>query len=247
MAGRRVLALISSSVLALSLAGCSSAVESAGTSSSPQAGFVSSSEPHQVSGCLQEGDTALVLDAPGVPTEALTFGDGPRTVILAHQAEQGPCAWDAYGRTLAERGYRVFIPSLTASPEDVMSAAVAWLGAAGVSEYAMVGASMGGAYVLSTAGELNPAPSVVVAISSPAQYNDIDALAGIRAITQPILLVAGTGDDDFADQARRLAEAQPDAHVLLVDSSAHGTALLATDTEVAAAVEAALTDAIGNG
>lgn len=243
----RLAAVAALAAAAIALSGCTGTSEPTASTdvADPAVAFVPVDEPDAVAGCVQEGDVVLALDAPGVPTEALAFGDGDRAVVLAHQSGQGPCAWEPYGRTLAELGYRVFLPALTALPDDVMGAAVAWLTAEGVEEYALVGASMGGAFVLASAPSLDPAPAVVIALSSPTEYNDVDALANVGSVTAPVLLVAGDADADFAEQSTLLAEARPDTDLVVVASPAHGIALLTSDAEVAALVETALADALG--
>ncbi|MGN6271985.1 MAG: alpha/beta fold hydrolase [Protaetiibacter sp.] len=252
MPRRPLLLLTAALAAAVALSGCQSAGAPAeppsDTGDEPAAAlrYTPVDEPGGVSGCVQEGDTVLTLgDDPLPRTESLTFGDSDRAVILAHQAGQRPCSWNDYGRALAERGYRVFIPSLTGTPDAVMGAAVAWLTENGVTQYAMVGASMGGTYVLASAAALTPAPSLVVAISSPTEYAGVDALATIGDIRSPVLLVAGDGDQDFAAQAQRLAEAQPDAELLVVASRAHGTELRWGDAQVAERLDAALDEALG--
>jgi pimeloyl-ACP methyl ester carboxylesterase len=145
---------------------------------------------------------------------------------------------------LAERGYRVFIPSLSGTPHAVIGAAVAWLTENGVTCYALVGASMGGGFVLSAAPALEPAPSLVAAISAGTDYAGTDVRDTIGDIAAPVLLIAGDGDKGFADEAKRLADARPDAELLVVASSAHGTQLLASDAQVAERLDAALAEAL---
>ncbi|MDO7883454.1 alpha/beta hydrolase [Salinibacterium soli] len=229
--------------LALVLGGCQPSTEPTVPSTEAEVAefaFVESAEPDAVSGCLQPGDIALALDAPGVPTEAIAYGEGDRGVILAHQSGQGPCSWDAYGRELAAGGYTVIIPMLTADAAPLLQAAADWLGSKGVEDYALVGASMGGAFVLAAGGSLSPEPAVVVALSPPVEHGGVDALAGIPAITAPVLIAAAEDDEDFADAARELAGAQPAAELLIVPGTAHGIALLASDESVAGAVREAV-------
>ncbi|MGX5682599.1 alpha/beta hydrolase [Schumannella luteola] len=239
----RIAALTTTVVLALALTAChSSADPTASPTESSGAGhtFVENSEPDAVAGCLQPGDSALTLDAPGVPTEAIAYGDGERGVILAHQSGQGPCAWDEFGRELAADGYTVIIPMLTAEPAPLLQAAADWLLDEGVENYALLGASMGGAFVLAAGGGLDPAPTAVIALSPPTEHGEVDALAGIPDIPTPVLIAAAEDDEDFAGAARTLTAAQPDAELLIVPGSAHGIALLGADDAVAAAVRGAL-------
>ncbi|GAA2229709.1 dienelactone hydrolase family protein [Herbiconiux moechotypicola] len=202
--------------------------------------FVLDTDPSAVSGCVEAGDITLVLDSPGVPAEALTFGEGDRAVILGHQAEQGPCAWAAFGRELAAQGWRVFIPELNHEPLPLLQASVDWLTGNGVTSFALVGASMGGAFALSAAPDLAPEPSEVVAISSPASYGPADALGNIGRIGVPVTLIAAEDDDDFAEQAQLMNDQNADAELVIVPGSAHGTDLLDANTDVRGAVLASL-------
>ena len=248
MSLRRTFVAVALAASLVGLAACQASDEPTptATASAEAAGFRVNDEPDAVAACLQPGDTALAMDTPGGQLdEAITYGDGDTAVILSHQAEQGPCAWDAYGRTLAERGYRVFIPALLVTPEGVLAPSVDWLTEQGVERYALVGASKGGAYSLAAAAHLSPAPALVAAVSSPTEYDPADALGEIGAITSPVLLIAGSDDDDFAAQAQALADAQPAATLLVVPSSAHGTELIATSPEAATALDDALADALG--
>lgn len=126
-----------------------------------------------------------------------------------------------------------------------MGAAVAWLAAEGVTSYAMVGASMGGTFSLAAAPLLDPAPSLIVALSSPAVFNDSDALAAIGQLEVPVLLIVGDRDGQFPADAQQLADAQPDAELLVVESAAHGITLRDTNADVAVRLDAAISSALG--
>lgn len=231
-------------LLALGLTACapaanprslpSDAAASPGTATVPK--FVVNDDPVVVSGCLQTGDTALVLDWPRARTEALSFGKGDRAVILGHQAEQRPCAWAAFGRELAAQGWRVFIPRLNYEALPLLQASVNWLVNNGVTSYTLRGASMGGTFILSAAPDLDPMPSGAVAISAPATYGSADAVGAIGRIQSPVTLIAADGDDDFAEQAHELKEHNPSATLLIVHASEHGTELLSTNAKVRSAV-----------
>lgn len=240
----RLLSLPAVLLLAASLLGC----QDGGPSSEPSAPaasarYVKAADPGAVAACLREGDTVLELADSPLPTQALAFGDGESAVILAHQAGQKPCAWADHGRTLAAQGHRVFIPTLI-TPESTMGAAVAWLREQGADRYALVGASMGGTFSLVATPGLDPAPRLVVALSSPAVYGSWDATGVIGGLAVPVLLLVGERDGSFAADARELAEAQPEAELLVVDASAHGIALIAADADVASRLDAALADAL---
>lgn len=251
MSRLRPVSIIAALLLAVALAGCQDASQPPEPPPSAPAdpaaaspAYTEAAEPGPLAGCLEDGDTVLEFADSPLPTHALTFGEGSNAVILAHQAGQRPCAWEGFGRTLAEQGYRVFIPTLIA-PEATMGAAVAWLADAGVTQYAFVGASMGGTFSLVATPALDPAPRLIVALSSPAVYGEFDALAVIGGLDVPVLLMVGDRDGDFPADARALADAQPAADLLVVESSAHGILLLESDAEVASRLAASLADALG--
>ncbi len=245
----RILSVVAAAAaLSLALAACQgSSPEAAPESAAPAplVPYTVADDAGVIAPCVQEGDTVLTLGDSPLPTEALAFGAGERAVILAHQAGQRPCAWEEFGRELADAGYRVFIPSLSGTPEGVMGAAVAWLTDEGVRDYAIVGASMGGTFALAATPSLSPTPSLVVAISSPTVYGSSDALAAIEGVEVPVLLIVGDADGEFTGQVRQLAEARPAAELLVVPSAAHGIDLRASDAEAASRLDAALHDALG--
>lgn len=247
MSPRRLLLSAAAIAACAALAGCQAAEPPAESpTTAPLPSYTVVDEPGGVAGCVHDGDTVLTLgDDPLPRSESLAFGEGESAVILAHQAGQRPCSWNDYGRELAARGFQVFIPSLTGTPDAVIGAAVVWLRENGVERYALVGASMGGTYVLAAAPALTPAPSLVVAISAPTEYAGADALSAISEIDAPVLLMAGNGDGDFPAQARELADAQPNAELLVATSNAHGIELRADNAPVAERLDTALADALG--
>jgi dienelactone hydrolase len=248
MSHRRLLLSAAAIAACVTLAGCQAAEPPADSPemAAPLPSYTVVDEPGGVAGCVHDGDTVLTLgDDPLPRSESLAFGEGDTAVILAHQAGQRPCAWNEYGRELAARGMQVFIPSLTGTPDALIGAAVVWLTEHGVERYALVGASMGGTYVLAATPALTPAPSLVVAISAPTEYAGADALSAIADIDAPVLLMAGNGDGDFPAQARELADAQPDAELLVATSNAHGIELRANNAPVAERLDTALADALG--
>jgi pimeloyl-ACP methyl ester carboxylesterase len=231
----------------VALAGCQAAEPPAESpTTAPLPSYTVVDEPGGVAGCVHDGDTVLTLgDDPLPRSESRASGEGESAVFLAHPAGQRPCAWNEYGRELAARGMQVFIPSLTGTPDALIGAAVVWLTEHGVERYALVGASMGGTYVLAATPALTPAPSLVVAISAPTEYAGADALSAISEIDAPVLLMAGNGDGDFPAQARELADAQPNAELLVATSNAHGIELRANNAPVAERLDTALADALG--
>jgi esterase/lipase len=98
----------------------------------------------------------------------------------------------------------------------------------GFNKIFVVGASMGGTAALAVAAEEDLAG--VVAISAPAEFEGIDALARVDQITGPKLFIAASGDKPYADDLEAMfAQASEPKERQLFDGSEHGTALLAGD------------------
>jgi dienelactone hydrolase len=97
----------------------------------------------------------------------------------------------------------------------------------GATEIVLAGASMGG--TLSIAAAARNHAVRVASLSGPGFYNGADALSAISALKIPVLLVAASGDGEFAQAARQLAAAGPKSQVthLELGGSAHGVATLA--------------------
>lgn len=174
------------------------------------------------------------------------LGSGPRAVILAHQGGggEGPwlCAWMRYARALALQGYRVLAfdhrgfgssggTSNWARARRVdfdVLAAIKVMRARGANEFVLVGASLGGAAVLSAAA-LSPAQiSGVISFASPQTFGRIDALKASRALRVPVLFISADEDAPFPEDARALYDAcaSPDKQIAIVPGTVHGAPVL---------------------
>jgi pimeloyl-ACP methyl ester carboxylesterase len=206
------------------------------------------------------------------------WGNGDVGVILAHGFSEftGQDDWDSFQPILADQGYTVltfnfrgFCSSDGCSGEvqkelgnnwkDVI-AAIDFLEGRGVEEVFLVGASMGGIAVLRAAQQPEVEVAGVVSLSTPQfpskyyinepQANDA-TLPRLRAIDEPKLFVAGSGDSQsaggevvkFADEATSMHEvaAEP-KDLFIVDSVYHSSELVtvAEDSVVQETREAVL-------
>jgi alpha-beta hydrolase superfamily lysophospholipase len=195
--------------------------------------------------CLKPAERAAAVSFAaddGTKLVGVLVGRGRRGVVLAHEKYADLCSWLPYGRTLVARGYRVFALDLrgfgsSARPPDKaryrydrdIVAAAKLLRQRGVTRVVLIGGSIGGAAVVVGATAITPAVVGVVAVSAPAADADVNALAAVRKLRVPILLVNG-GRDPLVplSDARRLyrAAASREKRLVIIASGSHGSALL---------------------
>ncbi len=194
--------------------------------------------------CVKAGEVRFSV-ADGTKLVGHRFGQGPTAVILVHQGNGSLCEWVPYARRLAARGYFVFPIDLRGHglsqrragaagnrfAADV-AAAAKLVRKLGKKKVFVVGASMGGIATLVAGANVTPPLAGVVALSAPARFRGLDALATAPRLRVPVLYVAAEGDDnagfDFSEDARALdaATASPDKQLELVEGNRHGIALL---------------------
>jgi pimeloyl-ACP methyl ester carboxylesterase len=177
------------------------------------------------------------------------LGRGPRGIVLAHQYGGDSCQWADYAPGLVKAGYHVLAfdahgygrsPAGSGEVDVDVRAAAAKLRALGVRKLVLIGASMGGTAVLSAATSVTPAPAAVISLSGPASFDLMSALDAVPKLAMPKLFVVGSGDIQFADDARELYRRAHDPKQLVVVSSAdHGVDLL-DDPPATRAIEATL-------
>ncbi|MFN8110343.1 MAG: alpha/beta fold hydrolase [Thermoleophilia bacterium] len=184
----------------------------------------------------------VLRTADGVRLAAAESGSGATAVILVHQADTTLCDWLPYARRLRAqarvlaldlRGYgasdgAVERAAIGRFDRDV-AAAVRRVRREGARRVVLIGASMGGAVVLSAAGRIHPTVSAVVSLSAPAEWPDITPGRAARRLRIPLILAAGAQDSGFAQDARtlaRLAAANPRARLVILDSAHHGVQLV---------------------
>lgn len=192
-----------------------------------------------------EREEPIVLDGR-------VFGSGETGVILVHMRPSDQTAWFPYATKLAATGeYTVLTFDFRGYGESTgekefdrldtdLEAALDYMrDTLGAQKVFLVGASMGGTASLLLA-ERDPVAGVV-SISSPATYQEIDAVAGVDQIRAPKLFIAS---EDDTPARLSLEELWPAAIApkdqALFEGNAHGTDLFASP--VAAEFEQRLTD-----
>lgn len=186
-------------------------------SSTPQAG--------------DEDEEPIVLDGR-------IFGSGPAGVILAHMRPADQTSWFPYATELARsgrftiltfdfRGYGKSTGDKEFDKVDTdLSAAYEYMrDELGIAKIFLVGASMGGTASLVVSAHLPVAG--VVSISSPAEFQELNALEAAPSISAPKLFV--TSEDDVPAQ-RSLQElwevARAPKSQQIYGGNEHGTDLL---------------------
>lgn len=199
-----------------------------------------------LSACHVDGDREFTLPGPdGGSVFAVSVGQGKRAVVLIHQAGDDHCQWMATARVLALRGIQVWAMDssggnghsrpkeafMTVSLDLEVDPVVEAAGKQGATEIVLAGASMGGTLSIAAAARNNAVR--VASLSGPGFYNGADALGAISALKVPVLLVAASGDGEFALAARQLAAAGPKGQVthLELGGSAHGVATLSGSSQ----------------
>jgi dienelactone hydrolase len=189
--------------------------------------------------CLTKSERSRAISfrsSDGVILRGVVLGHGTTGIALGHEYHADLCNWLPFARTLAGRGRLVlafdfrnhgssaFAPELRVDRDMVAAAAV--LRARGARRVELAGASMGGTAALAAGAAAHAA--AVASLSGPSSFGPADAVAGVRKLHVPVLLVVGSGDDGFADEARTIyAAAHPSTTRLSIqDSQAHGTKLL---------------------
>jgi alpha-beta hydrolase superfamily lysophospholipase len=171
-------------------------------------------------------------------------------VVLSHMRPNDQTAWFDYAEQLADAGYAALTFDFRGYGEsggeqdfalldEDLTSAIAFLSRdREKSQVFLIGASMGGTTSLVVAAERGV--DGVVSISSPARFEDQDALAAVPRVTAPKLFLASEGDEAARLSLEELFEAtgQPKEQQVYT-GNAHGTNLLdSMQSEHAAAVRA---------
>ncbi len=157
-------------------------------------------------------------------------------VILSHMLPSDQSAWSEFAEELAEEDYAVVTfdfrgfgetggeRDLSKLDED-LSRVVSALRDRGKQQIFLIGASMGGTTSLVVAAREDLAG--VVAVSAPAQFDSLDALAAVASITEPKLFIASEEDTSAATSlASLVAAAGEPKDEQIYSGAAHGTDLL---------------------
>jgi pimeloyl-ACP methyl ester carboxylesterase len=159
--------------------------------------------------------------ADRVPLYAIETGNGATGVVLVHESPADLCGWLPYIHSLRGAGLRILAIDLRlfgdSRPPDGVSylaydrdlrAAIAHLRRRGAKHVVLVGASFGGATVL-TYGSRVDADAVVSMsgeLSLPSRH--LDSLAGVRGLRVPLLIVGSRHDGYLpVDEALKLLHA----------------------------------------
>jgi len=169
------------------------------------------------------------------------FGHGATGVILAHMRPADQTAWFPFAtRLAATNAYTVLTFDFRGFGEsggdkdfdhvdtDLMAAYDYMRAQLGISQIYLVGASMGGTAAIVVAARVPVAG--VVSISSPAQFQTMDALAAVPDIRAPKLFVSSEDDVPATRSQEELWAAAPDPkdmHTYAGD--AHGTNILQSE------------------
>jgi pimeloyl-ACP methyl ester carboxylesterase len=212
--------------------------------------------PSPASPTATPGSSGTTLPCPsgGVITATVSgermsvslLGDGVVTVVLSNQSDEDRCSWMPFATTLVANGYRVALWDYGGGDPRAELFAVTMALAAyphrGSGAIVLMGASRGAKTSLLTARADHPAHLVgVVALSAESTLApDIDVARGSAGLTTPALLITAV-DDDYgsAEALPAISRGLPQAQVLRVPGSDHGTALL-DDSGVTATILAFL-------
>jgi pimeloyl-ACP methyl ester carboxylesterase len=185
----------------------------------------------------------------GLELTASSYGAGPTAVILAHMRGSDRQSWDKTARELASGGEYTVLTfdfrghgdsddgNLADIDKDVR-AAIQFMRDDGFDKMFVIGASIGGTAALAVAADEDLAG--VVAISAPAKFEGIDALARLDQIREPKLFIAASGDKPYADDLEDMfGQALEPKERQLFDGNEHGTRLLEGDqgSQVMEAIE----------
>lgn len=166
------------------------------------------------------------------------FGNGPTGVILAHMRPADQTAWFPYATELAAlggftvmtfdfRGYGDSTGDKDFDHVDTdLTAAYDYMrGELGIQKIFLVGASMGGTASIIVAARRQVAG--VISISSPSQFQTMDALAAVSSLDAPKLFVTSEKDVPAKRSLESLMAAAPEPkQQQIYDGNAHGTDLL---------------------
>jgi alpha-beta hydrolase superfamily lysophospholipase len=179
-------------------------------------------------------------------------GSGPVGLVLAHESPGDLCGWLPYVSTLTASGLRVlafdfrgFGSSRAPAPakdyyayDRDLRAAVARLRADGATRVFLVGASFGGAAILTYAPRL--AVDGVISLSGEAKLltRKLNGLAAIRRLRAPLLIVGSRRDPylPVSDALKLLRRAgSKDKRTALYPGSYHGWEIVETAPYAASA------------
>lgn len=193
-------------------------------------------------------ETVGIVSTDDVVLSGRLFGSSNDVgVILTHMRPNDQTAWFEYAEELADEDYAVLTFDFRGygeSPgaqdfgtlDDDLAAAVRYLHDRGKQQVLLIGASMGGTTALVVAAQADV--DGVVSISSPAEFEDQNALEAAPNITAPKLFIVSEGDEAAVLSLGELLQATGEPKDSeIYPGNAHGTNLfLADQSEAAAAI-----------
>jgi len=179
-----------------------------------------------------EGVAVSFQTSDGVMLEGRRFGAGPDLVVLAHMLPASMESWFDFAAVLADQGYSAIAFNFRGygnsegggfSVSTDVTAAFDYAVDSGAARVFGIGASMGGTGVLTATADREFAGAA--SLSAPAVFEGSDAIGGVAVSTAPLLLIAAEDDAPYPADAETIRSVRPDAEVLILAGSRHGTNL----------------------
>lgn len=217
------------SLTCLVLAGCGGSDNSDDSGSNEDGGSQSASVGEEEGGAAEEGNadeggdegggdegSSVTINGYG----ALTWGDGPYGVVLAHGAAFDAASWQDQAIVLADAGATVVAVEMI-SPQAIGDA-VTYLQDDGISNVALIGGSAGADSILRLASEQPDLPHQLILLSP---NSPVDGLG-----EEPKLFIASE-EEPVADVSTELADSAPgdNNEALLLPGSSHAQNIFDTD------------------
>ncbi|MEX2228025.1 MAG: alpha/beta hydrolase [Dehalococcoidia bacterium] len=200
-----------------------------------------------------------IQTADGISLDGRLFASrSPHLIVFLHEYRGDQSDWYGLARSFANggraatltvdfRGYGLSEGERTTDEMLVtdVRAAVAHGRTLGYRSIVLIGASMGGTAAI-IAASADPEIEGVIALSPPARFDALDAIAAIRERKPLFAVIAARNDESAVDSMRMLAEAAGliPRYRVEVGGEAHGTALLTSTagTDVRRRIDAMLTE-----
>ena len=173
------------------------------------------------------GDFVRATTREGNGVAFLLLGAGTGGVVLGPQSDGDICQWLPYAKELATH-YRVALFDWKEPRAEVPLLAIEALRAAGAEKVVLAGASLGGAFALSEAHQVQPRLAGVLSFGGELTLPGFDGRPGIRQWHGPLLQISSKDDGYFNSRnARQLRVLHPGPEtILMLPGSDHGVAML---------------------
>lgn len=189
----------------------------------------------------------------GAELDAIELGDSTHVAVLSHGATGTKEDFFGLATTFADDGWRVIdydargVGDSTGSGsdrEEDLRAVVGYARDTGAEAIVLVGGSLGASLSIAMAREL--AVDAVVSLSAPASSFDALQAAGELPRTTPVMLAVAEGNEPYATDAGRLADALG-IEPTVVSGDRHGTGMFIDHPELMEQVVAFADEAIADG